>query len=247
MQEAYQDLSMLDDGDPRTTGDHVRRCPGNGDAGDVIVAGVVHGHPASTYRVRSVVDAADPDVLALELPPMAVPLYERYAEEGHTPPASGGEMSAAIQASTPCTVVGIDGPTPTFLWRLAGDAYRSDAGLPTVRQLASGVVSVTRHAIACRLAATVDGSSAVRSAVDASEDYDCDWSDPARQQAADERAQVRRTSAAQNVFGESTAVRLRDATREAHMADRLSALRREGTAVAIVGVGHLDPLAERLV
>jgi len=238
---------MLDESDPRTTGEYVRRCPGGADVGDVILAGVVHGHPASTFRVQSVVDAVDPAVLALELPPMAVPLYERAADNGHTPPASGGEMSAAIKAGTSPTVVGIDGPTPTFLWRLAGDAYRSGVGLSTVRSLASGVASVTRHAITCRLAAAVDEASAVRSAVHATEEYDCNWGDPPREQAADERAQIRRTRAVQTVFGESTAVRLRDDAREAHMAERLGALRQDGTAVAVVGVGHLEPLVDRLV
>jgi pheromone shutdown protein TraB len=247
MQEAYQiPVSMLDDSDPRTPGDYVRRLPGRRDDGDVIVAGVVHDHPASTYRVRSVIDSTDPDIVALELPPIAVPLFERYAAGEQTPPASGGEISAAIQAAAPSAVVGIDGPTAAFLWRLVGDIYRSEVGLSTVRTLLSGVISVIVHAIACRLAATFNGSAAFRSAVDSVADYDCDWSETPHQQAADERAHIRRAESVQNIFGESGAVRLRDAAREAHMADRIRSLRREGTVVAIVGVGHLDPLTELL-
>lgn len=249
MQEAYQtpeDLSMLDEDDPRTTGEHVRRFPGTGDDGDVTLVGVVHDHPASKYRIRSVTDAIDPAILALELPPLAVPLFERYADDADTPPAAGGEMSAAIQAASPDTVVGIDGPTPAFLRRLVGDVYRSDVGLSTVWRLCSGLASVTRHAIACRFAATVDASTTLRSSVDSTVDHDCTWSDPHNQQATDERVQIRRARSVQNVFGESAAVRLRDSAREAHMADRLSSLRRQGTVVAIVGVGHLDPLAERV-
>lgn len=237
---------MLDDSDPRTTGDYVRHLSGRGDDGDVILAGVVHEHPASTYRVQSLIDGVDPDVLALELPPIAVPLYERHATDAQTPPASGGEMSAAIQAVDSGAVEGIDGPTPAFLWRLLGDVYRSDVGLSTVRTLFSGLTSVTKHAIACRVAASFDGSTVFRSAVDSSAEHECDRGDPAHQQAADERTQIRRAKSIQNVFGESVAVRLRDAAREAHMADRLSSLRREGTVVAIVGVDHLEPLTERL-
>lgn len=237
---------MVDERDPRTTGDYVRWLSGSEDDGDVIVAGVVHEHPASTYRVRSLVDRIDPDVLALELPPMAVPLLERYATDEQIPPASGGEMSAAIQATPRSEVVGIDGPTLAFLWRLLGDVYRSDVGVSTVRTLLSGLVSVTKDAIACRLAATVGGSTGVRSAGDSTAEYECGWSDPPSKQATDERAQIRRATSVRNVFGESSAVTLRDAAREAHMADRLASLRRTGTVVAVVGVDHLEPVAERL-
>jgi pheromone shutdown protein TraB len=237
---------MLDDSDPRTAGDYIRRLPGRRADREVILAGVVHDHPASTYRVRAVIDETDPDILALELPPIAVPLFERYATGQRTPPASGGEMSAAIQASTSSAVVGIDGPTAAFLRRLLGDIYRSDVGLATVRTLLRGLVSVTGHAIACRLAASFTGSAALRSIVESTEEYECDWRDPAELQAADERAQIRRTKSVQTVFGESGAVRLRDAAREAHMADKIASLRREGTVVAIVGMGHLDPLTALL-
>lgn len=247
MHEAYQiPLSMLDESDPRTAGEYVRRLSGRGDDGEVILAGVVHEHPASTYRVGAVIDRSDPDIVALELPPIAVPLFERYASGQQTPPASGGEMSAAIQAAPSSTVVGIDGPTAAFLWRLLGDIYQSDVGLSTVRTLLSGVVSVTVHAIACRVAATVNGSTALQSAVDSSAEFDCDWSDPPEEQAADERAQIRRAASVQNIFGESGAVRLRDAAREAHMADRIASLRGAETVVAIIGVGHLDPLTALL-
>jgi len=237
---------MTDDSDPRTTGEFVRHVPGRGDEGDVVVTGVVHAHPASTHRVRAVIESTDPDVLALELPPMAVPLFERYAQDTQRPPASGGEMSAAIQAATPRTVAGIDGPTPAMLGRLAAELYRSDAGLSTLVTLVRGLGSVSKHAVACRLAATFQEVTIFRSAVESSEDHDCVRSDPPGQQAADERAQIRRAASVRNVFGESAAVRLRDEAREAHMANRLSALRKDGTVVAVVGVDHLDPLAARL-
>jgi hypothetical protein len=237
---------MFGDNDPRTTGDHVRQLLGSGDDGDVILAGVVHDHPASRYRARSIVEATDPNVLALELPPMAIPLFERYADEDHPQPASGGEMCAAIRAGTPSAIVGIDGPTPRFLWRLVGTIYRREVELSTLRTLVSGAVSVSTHALACRLATVSRGSPIPRRAIDSTEDHDSDVSDPPREQAADERAQIQKATSVQTIFGESAAVRLRDDVREAHMADRLSTLRTDGTVVAVVGVGHLDSLAERL-
>ena len=80
------------DSDPRVTGEFVRRV--SNDAGTVTLVGVVHDHPASSYRVRQVVEDVDPEVLALELPPISIPLYEQYASSDRNPPVFGGEMSA---------------------------------------------------------------------------------------------------------------------------------------------------------
>src|SRR6056297_2195481 len=98
--------------DPRMNDEYVRRLP---DAG-VTLVGVVHDHPASVHRAREVVRERDPDVVALEAPPLAMPLYETYARESRTPPTFGGEMSAAAQAAREedAEVVGIDGPTVAF-------------------------------------------------------------------------------------------------------------------------------------
>lgn len=236
---------MFDDTDPRTTGDFVRRLAGDGGTGDVILTGVVHDHPASAYRVRTVVRATDPDLLALELPPLAVPLFERDAAEERRPPA-GDEMRAAIRAATTDAVVGIDGPTPAFLWRLARTAYREDAGLATVRALLAGVVSVTKHAVACRLAATLGGSSPVRPPARSPVALECDPGDDPQRQADDERSHVRRAEAVLGALGGLDALHLRDVAREAHMAARLDGLRHVGTVVAVVGAGHLDAVVERL-
>lgn len=236
---------MFDDTDPRTTGDFVRRLSGGGRTGDVVLVGVVHDHPASAYRVRTVVDAADPDVLALELPPLAIPLFERDAADERRPPA-GDEMRAAIRAATTDAVVGIDGPTPAFLWRLARTAYREGAGLATVRALLDGVVSVTRHAVACRLAATFGGFSPARPPARSPVAHACDPTDDPGRQAADEQSHVRRAEAVLGALGGLDHLHVRDVAREAHMAARLAALRDEGTVVAVVGAGHLDAVGERL-
>lgn len=236
---------MFDQRDPRTDGSHVRRVSDTDGNGDVLLAGVVHDHPASAHRVRSVVETADPDVLALELPPLAVPLFERYAGE-RAVPASGEEMSVGIQAANTDDVVGVDGPSAAFLRRLVRGLVDSDASLSTLRTATAGVLSVSKHAVACRIAAAFDAPTAARLAVDAPVEHEVDGRDDPARQAADERSQIRRARAVLNAFGKSAPVELRDETREAHMADRLASLRRRGDVVGVVGVDHLDPLVGRL-
>lgn len=238
--------AMFDDSDPRTTDEHIRRLDGPPDTDPVVLTGVVHGHPASIYRVRTVIERVDPTILALELPSLAVPLFERYAAEGPTPPSAGGEMSAAIQAARTDAVEGIDAPTLAFLRHLARTLRREEASRSTYRLLLRGLGSVTKHAALCRLAAAgFPGAARWLPGTDAI-DYGCDWHDAPARQAADERIQLRRVETALNVFGHSGAVRVRDVAREAHMADRLATLRTRGSVVVVVGMGHLDPIERRL-
>lgn len=240
------DDDMTDDGDPRLADEYVRELPGSGSLETVVLVGVVHDHPASKYRARTVIESVEPDVLALELPPVALPLYEAYADDPRTPPAFGGEMSAAVQAADGGAIVGIDGPSADFLIRLLGTLSRDRAAPGTVGRVLRSLWTVTKRAAVCRLAAGVARRTGVRLEVDAPSVYDCRWSDDPRAQAKDERDQVRRARAVSNLFGTPDAVRVRETVREAHMAARLSSLRREGAVVAVVGIDHLDPLADRL-
>jgi hypothetical protein len=57
--------------DPRLNEDFWRVV--SGDGGDVILVGVVHDHPSSCHRVRTLAEEFDPDVVGLELPPLAIP------------------------------------------------------------------------------------------------------------------------------------------------------------------------------
>jgi hypothetical protein len=208
-----------------------------------VLVGVVHDHPASEHRVRTVVEDVDPDVLALELPPLSVPLFEAYADDG-TPAVVGGEMSAAIRSASTDRVVGVDGPTPRFSLALVHTLYRADADGPTVRRALSGLASATGRAVTCRLAAVVTAHTGLSVVVDSPVAHDCGPGDDPREQAADERAQVRRARAAARVFEPARATRVRDATREDHMARRISAL--DGRVVAVLGIDHLDAVADRL-
>jgi len=234
----------MDSEDPRITGDYVRRL--SGADGDVVLVGVVHDHPASKYRVQTVIEERDPETLALELPPLAVPLFEVYAEDDRTPPTSGGEMSAAIQAAGTDRIVGVDGPSPRFVARLARTLYRDDASLGTARRVLGSLASVTRHAVTCRLAATLTRRLGVEVDVDSPVEHDCAVTDEPRVQADDEQSQIRQVRHVLNAFEPASSAKFRTETREAHMADRLDSLRSAGDVVAVVGIDHLEPLCERL-
>jgi len=185
-------------------------------------------------------------VLALELPPLAVPLFEQYADDERTPPAFGGEMSTAVQAADTGRVEGIDGPAPRFLRRLLRTLRREDASRSTVRTTARRFASITRHAAVCRLAASLAAHTSLRVEVDSPVDHDCRWTDEPADQAADERQHVRRATSVMSAFRTAPASRCCDRAREAHMAARLESLREDGDVLAVVGFGHLDAVHERL-
>jgi hypothetical protein len=242
-------LTVTGDGldDPRVNEAYLRGSPGGREQGDVILVGVVHDHPASQYRARRIVDAVEPRTLALELPPLALPLFEEYASDEEALPTAGGEMSAAIRPGAADRVVGIDGPTPRFAARLARTLLRERAAPPTVLSSMRALTSVTRHAAVCRAAAGLSRHLSVKLEVDSSSaTYGVDQADAPDSQAEDERRQVRKAQFILQAFGSSRAGDLRDATREEHMAARLSRLRRDGDVVAVVGVDHLDPLLDLL-
>lgn len=251
--DAHPDRTTLDrdgtrtgtDADPRLDSEYVRRSTDDG-AGDVLLVGVVHDHPSSKYRVQELVAREAPDVLALELPPLAIPLFEQYAEDERTPPALGGEMSTAVQAAETGRVEAIDGPAPRFLRRLVATLRREDASRSTVRTTARRFASITKHAAVCRLAACLGVHTSLRVEVDSPVDHECRRTDAPERQAADERRHVRRATSVMSALQTAPASRCCDEAREAHMAARLADLREEGDVLAVVGIGHLDAVSERL-
>lgn len=234
----------IDDPDPRLTGDHVRTLEGSEHA--LTLVGVVHDHPSSIYRVREVVAAREPAVLAVELPPLAVPLFRTYAEESQSPPEAGGEMSAAIQAAETSRVVGIDGPSRRFLWQTMETLYREGASPRTIRRVGRNFLSALRTALTCRAASAIAPLRPVSYEKDSSDAYEATLGDAPAVQAKDERQHLGRAQAVMDALRPPPAARLRDEIREAHMADRLGDLRKEGQVVAIVGRGHLDALEATL-
>lgn len=237
------------DSDPRVTGEYVRQL--SDDDCTVTLVGTVHDHPASVYRVRHVIECVDPGILALELPPISLSLFEQYAATDQTPPALGGEMSAAIQAADSSPVIGIDRPTGDFFRRLAGVLLRERPPLETVRTVVSNTVETTSHALVCLAAAAVNACSSARLEVDSPTPHDAARTDAPTDQAIHEREQVERCRSFTNAFrsaNRSRATRLEDAAREAAMAARLVDLREDGDGdiVAVVGIDHIDALATEL-
>ncbi|MGQ3722373.1 hypothetical protein [Natrialba aegyptia] len=259
--------------DPRITGQFCRRV--SGPAGDYYLLGVVHDHPASINRVMRVADAVDPAVLALELPPAALPLYRVYARDGdssdsststtdtdpdrstdtphttpptYTPPAHGGEMSAAISA-TDAELVGIDAPNWSFLRRLVTRLVADRVSAGTASRLLSSLGGATRDALRCRIAATLTHATSMTITRGDPIEYDCDFDDPPETQAAHERAHVASVQALLgSVQTDDSALAYRDETRERCMIDRLTEIRAEndGAVLAIVGIDHLETLATAL-
>jgi hypothetical protein len=239
---------MRHDDDPRLTADYVRELPATGTKGPVTLVGVVHDHPASKFRTQKVIQALEPDTLALELPPVALPLFLEYARNEQSPPPFGGEMSTAAQAATTDNIVGIDGPSPGFVSHLLKEIAREHPSLSEIRAVADGFVSVSKHTVACRLGAVVSRSTGLSVEVDDPVEHECEWTDEPDIQARDEHEQVQRARTVMNAFQSQGSSDLRKTARERHMTDRLEILRRDGTdsIVAVVGIAHLDPLAERL-
>ncbi|MFC7068769.1 hypothetical protein [Halobaculum lipolyticum] len=243
--DAVASEATAEDADPRLDPERVRCLPGDGDRGSVLVVGVVHDHPASVYRAVHLVTGADPDVLALELPPLSVPLFRRYARDRHTPPRLGGEMSAAVRAAGAVPVVGIDAPNARYLRTLAArlrGAGSRDLAVAVARDTARGVA----QAVACRLGAVVARLTPYTPRLYTQIPYESTLLDAPGAQATHEERHLARHRAFVGVVKAPPATALIDRAREDVMAARLHELRVRGDVVAVVGATHLDPLADRL-
>lgn len=233
--------SLPDPDDPRITGktSHtIADWPGS-----LTLVGVVHDHPASVFRVRPVIQARAPDVVALEIPPLSTSTFEQHARTDRVPPRRGGEMSDAIQAARTDAILGIDGPSARYFRKFARRLFGTRGGVP-VRPLVGAAGRVTRATIESRLP-TGTAPTAVREPVD----YEVDHGDPPAAQARHERRQIRRANSLLDDVGRSgskTALELQNSTREGHMVDELLRQCADTSAVAVVGVHHLDGLRAQL-
>jgi pheromone shutdown protein TraB len=236
-------ITIDESADPRLRSACLRRVTGED---SVVLVGVLHDHPASCYRVQAVIETVAPEILALELPPLAVPLVVQQADDERTPPRLGGEMSAAVKAVDTDRVVGIDGPSLGFCRRLAGELYRERASLSTLRGTAGAVSEVASTALCRRIAAGVTDRTSMDVAVDTPTVYDAERTDDPQRQAADERDRMETATSMMRAFTPPPAAAVHRRARERHMADRLGTLRREGDVVAVVGQAHLDAVTHRL-
>ena len=233
------------DADPRLAPDRVRCLPGDDDRGSVLVIGVVHDHPASVYRVTHLLRTFEPETLALELPPLSVPLFVRYARDGSDPPRLGGEMSAAIHAAGVARTVGVDAPNRRYLRTLlhrlreAGDR---DLARSVLRATLAGIAQT----LACRLGAVVGRLTPYTPRPYRQIPYETTLLDDPGTQAADETAHLARHDAFVSAVEQPPATALVERTREDAMAAAVHRLRSLGDVVAVVGTSHLDSLERRL-
>lgn len=231
--------------DPRL--ERYLRChPGDGDRGAVLLVGVAHDHPSSMARVARVLERVTPEVLALELPSLAVPLFRLYASDDHVPPRLGGEMSTAIQTAGDVRIVGIDGPNAEYLRlllrRMISDRFSSGE----IFELGRDVVRGMGHALACRVGAVVGRTTPHTPKVYTHIRYDSTLFDSPRIQAKSELDHVTERQSFLRAIELPRATAVIDEAREESMATRLTELRSEGDVVAVVGIEHLGTLCGRL-
>jgi pheromone shutdown protein TraB len=231
--------------DPRL-GQYTRCHAGGDDRGGVLLIGVAHDHPSSVARVAHLLDAVEPDVLALELPPLAVPLFRSYAGDEYVPPRLGGEMSTAIQAADDARTVGIDGPNATYLKLLCRRLIAERLPVRDLLDVGRDLLRGVGQALACRVGASVARLTPFTPKVYAHVAYDSASFDTPFAQAEHERNHVTERQSFLRVVGLPRVVTLIDAVREESMAERLTALRATDDVVAVVGIEHLDELSERL-
>lgn len=233
-------------GDPRLE-QYVRRHSAGDGRGDVLLIGVAHDHPASVARVAHILDAVEPDALALELPSLAIPLFRQYAADEYVPPRLGGEMSTAIQRAGDVRIVGIDGPNAAYFRRLVQRVVAERISTDDFREVVGDVARGTGQALACRVGAVIARLTPVTPKVYTHISYDCASFDSPSTQARHERDHVAQRQAFLRVVELPRSTTLIDEVREETMATRLSDLRSTGDVVAVIGIEHLDELSTRLV
>lgn len=232
--------------DPRVSEEYVHRVAGKDGEGDVLLLGVVHDHPSSRHRVKEVVTGYEPDVLALEVAPLALSLFEAVALGESWAPTAGDEMSDAIAAAPDARAVGIDGLDAGFFVTLTRAVYRERPSLSAVRALKRSVTAVAKEAVTYRLATVLGRHTSLRLSVGNPIEHDCDPMDPPAMQAADERRQTATSLAFLRSVQLPPQLAIRDEVREACMVRRLERLRQDGDVAAVVGLGHVEPLAREL-
>lgn len=239
-------LLATDGTDPRLDPRYVRCGPESADQGAILLVGVVHDHPASLGRVATLLEALSPDVLALELPPLAVPLFDCYADDVFEPPRLGGEMSLALQILDETPVVGIDGPNADYLRAIGERLVAGEIPRDLLRRVGTDLANSSLHAIACGLGAWVGRLTGLRLRVYDHLRYDVSLLDPPRDQGEHESKFLAKQQSFLRAIEVPRGRHLIDEIREESMAARLQRLRRRGDVVAIVGMEHLDGVCDRL-
>lgn len=234
-------LDEIADSDPRVSGEYLRLITEY--ESPILLVGVAHDHPASIYRVGAIVEALQPEVLALELPDFVLPVLDPFKYPGDGP---SGEMAAAIAAASTRRVIGIDVPSRGTVRALLRESLRQRVGLGTVFRTVRSIVNLSARAILVRATRQLSqlglpwNVDPVKLA--GRHEYDLvDDSSPAAQ-AENETSHLQRSEALFQSFEPPTSMVFLDAVRERCMADRLDSLSSDGFVIGVVGYGHLDGL-----
>lgn len=227
--------------DPRVTADLCRQLTRG--SGQVVLVGVVHDHPASCVRVRRVAQALEPETVCLELPPTTVHRYRETLESTDAARTTGGEMGVAMQATPEATHVGIDGLDTRFLRTLASTVTAQRPAVRTLARTARGVGTMAKQLLGSQL--RVWGNEP-DTGIDVEQFESLRGGSP-ELQAADERRQLERSASFLRAVETPAAISLREETRETCMAHRLVTCLEDGPVLAVLGMDHLDPVADNVL
>lgn len=238
--------SLCENEDPRVSDASLRLLRGVQGLSGVLIVSVAHDHPASIARVSRVLSSLTTDILALELPPLAIPLFRYYATEESTPPSLGGEMSMAIQSERTARLVGIDVPNWSYLRVIGRHVVRGDIGTETLTAVLADFVRATAQALTCRLLEVTGRLRRTRPRCYTSLEYECSAEDSPERQALHEREHISKQQAFLRAVEIPAATKLIDSIREDSMVRRLHGLRGDGDLVVIVGAEHAEAVANGL-
>lgn len=233
--------------DPRIDPDQLRLYDGP-DGGPLLVVGCVHDHPASTFRARALVESLRPDVVGVELPGLALPLFECVGRDSDGEAPGGGEMSAALAAAADVGSerTGIDTLGPRFARSLLAELRRESASFDTLERVLGSVSDVAGHALACRVSAALGRFGSAAPVHDRAYEHEIASNAAPSRQAEDEHRQLTRSLSVLRAFEQPLANSVVDAAREETMVGNLATLRTEGSVVAVVGFDHLSGITELL-
>ncbi|SFS08608.1 hypothetical protein SAMN05216559_3468 [Halomicrobium zhouii] len=233
--------------DPRINSEQLRLYD-DPDGCPVLVVGCVHDHPASTFRARALVESLRPDVVGVELPRLALPLFERVGRDANGDASTGGEMSAALAAAanTGADRTGIDTLGPRFARSLLSELRRESASLDTLERVLGSVSDVAGHALSCRLSAALGRFGTAAPVNDRANEHDIGRDATPSMQAEDEHRQLTRSLSVLRAFEQPLANDVVDAAREETMVASLADVRQRGSVVAVVGFDHLSGMTKLL-